>query len=66
MVKITGQHTVPHSPDNSANEFDVQHPYPLPYDGGHHHNLIMDEIGNNESHNNLPPYRTVLFIEYVG
>jgi|GEM_PF-3746515 len=30
------------------------------------HAGVKLDIGNDESHNNLPPYRTVLFIEYIG
>jgi len=33
--------------------------------GNHRHNLDADEIGNDEAHNNLSPYRVVLFIEYI-
>lgn len=27
---------------------------------------LSSQVGNDQEHNNLPPYRTVLFIEYVG
>jgi hypothetical protein len=40
------------------------------YDGGnnrfHSRNLTTSSKGGNEAHNNLPPYRVALFIEYVG
>lgn len=27
---------------------------------------LSSQVGNDQEHNNLPPYKTVLFIEYVG
>ena len=27
---------------------------------------LSSQVGDDQEHNNLPPYRTVLFIEYVG
>ena len=66
MVKQTGSNTMPHAADNSPNELDVYNAYPLPNDGSHSHNVTIPNIGNDEAHNNLPPYRVVLFIEYIG
>ena len=34
--------------------------------GAHSHPLNINNAGGNTSHNNLPPYRTVYFIEYIG
>ncbi len=36
------------------------------YSGDHNHSVSIHHNGNGWAHNNLPPYRTVLFIEYVG
>ncbi len=66
MVKQTGLNTMPHAADNSPNELDVYNAYPLPNDGSHSHNVTIPNLGNDEAHNNLPPYRVVLFIEYIG
>ncbi len=34
--------------------------------GGHSHTLNINNAGGGHSHNNLPPYRTVLFIEFIA
>lgn len=34
--------------------------------GAHTHALTMDEIGNNEAHENRPPYYVLAYIIYIG
>lgn len=40
------------------------------FDGGRHpfrwHNINTHEQGGNQPHNNMPPYRVIRFIEFVG
>jgi microcystin-dependent protein len=34
--------------------------------GNHTHSLNINNTGGGQAHNNLPPYRVVMFIEYIG
>jgi len=66
MVKRTGIHTTGTGTDSTSNEIDVINAYPLPYEGDHKHNLTINEIGNDEFHENRPQFKALPLIQFKG
>ena len=66
MVRETGAYTTGISTDNTLNEIDVIHAYPLDYDGSHQHTITVQNKGGGQAHENRPPYYALAFIQFKG